>query len=202
MSFFATLAAVISRHGWTCLGYCLMTTHYHVLVRTAGDRELAAAMWRLNGFYARSFNRRHGEHGHVFAARYGSPIIETDSHLLEACRYVAMNPVWAGLCLYPEDWFWSSYGISLGLRPAPDFFRPSNVLRFFGEGERARQEWQHFVEAAPVLRDTSFTVPGTVKETPAPPQLPEEARGWETPAGGLRRSARATCACGRSGRAP
>ncbi len=167
MIFLATLATVISRHRWTCFGYCLMTTHYHVLIQTGNDGELAAAMLRLNGLYARSFNRRHGERGHVFDARYRSPIVETDSHLLEACRYIAMNPVWAGLCVYPEDWFWSSYGISLGLRPAPDFFRPSTVLRLFGDGDRAREAWQRFVEAAPTRGDASFTVPGTVKGTPA-----------------------------------
>ena len=37
--------------GWTCLAYCLMTTHYHFVLRV-DDGELSAGMERLNGNYA------------------------------------------------------------------------------------------------------------------------------------------------------
>jgi hypothetical protein len=36
-------------------------------------------------------------------------MIERDGHLLELYRYLALNPVRAGLCRRPERWTWGSY---------------------------------------------------------------------------------------------
>ena len=50
-----------------------------------------------------------GDVGHLFQQRFGSRFIETDEHYLEAFRYIAFNPVRAGLCERPTDWRWSSF---------------------------------------------------------------------------------------------
>ena len=42
-----------------------------------------------------------------------SPLL-SDEHLLTAYRYLARNPVEAGLCARPEDWVWSSYPVAIG----------------------------------------------------------------------------------------
>lgn len=55
--FLGTLEQTIERFGWRCLSYCLMTNHYHLLVRTP-EPNLARGMRDLNGVYAQSFNRR------------------------------------------------------------------------------------------------------------------------------------------------
>src|SRR5436309_1317007 len=67
-SFEAILSVTLAQHEWSCLSMCLMTTHYHLLVRTP-RADLAAGMQRLNGSYGSSFNKRHGTKGHVFQAR-------------------------------------------------------------------------------------------------------------------------------------
>jgi putative transposase len=119
--FMSILATVVRRHAWSCTAYCLMTTHYHLLVKTP-EPDLAAGMQRLNGCYATSFNHRHGTSGHVLGGRYHAELIETDGHLLETCRYIALNPVRAGLCDEPESWRWGSYRGAIGLVPADETF--------------------------------------------------------------------------------
>jgi len=83
--FLGVLDAVVFAHGWACYAYCLMTTHYHLLIRTPRG-DLARGMQQLNSHYARHFNRRHAGAGHVFFRRYGAKLVERDAHLLETSR--------------------------------------------------------------------------------------------------------------------
>jgi REP element-mobilizing transposase RayT len=125
--FFAILRRVLGRLWWACHSYCLMTNHFHLLIETQ-DESLSAGMQRLNGEYAQSFNRRHGSVGHLFQDRFFSVMVEDEAHGLEVIRYIANNPVEAGLCREPEDWRWSSHAAALGRRRAPDFLTSSWVL--------------------------------------------------------------------------
>jgi putative transposase len=144
-TFLAIFGDVVKRHELTCISYCVMTTHYHLQVETAND-DLSRAMERLNGLYARSFNRRHGLRGHVFEKRFHSELVESEAHLLETVRYIVLNPVRAGICRLPEEWPWSSHNAVLGLAPAPDFFHPEHVLSYFDHDlDRARQAYRLFV---------------------------------------------------------
>lgn len=123
-----------------------MTTHYHLLFTTP-DADLAEGMRHLNWCYARSFNARYRGNGHVFEGPYGAELIQTEAHLLETYRYIAMNPVRAGICDRPDEWPWSSYRESLGLEPAPLFIAAGALLDLFGgEVEDARARFRNFVE--------------------------------------------------------
>jgi putative transposase len=104
--FLRLLRACERDHGWSCHAFCLMTTHYHLVLETSRS-ELSRGLQRLNGRYAVEFNRRHGRFGHLFAERFTARVIEGEAYLFEACAYSVLNPVRAGLCLHPEDWPWS-----------------------------------------------------------------------------------------------
>jgi putative transposase len=131
---------------WVCGAYCLMTTHYHLLIRTP-EADLARGMQEINSWYAQEFNRRYGLEGHVFFRRYHSVMIEREGHLLEIGRYMPSNPVRAGLCQRAEDWPWSSYPALLGLSPPPSFLSPGWLLELFGRDlRRARNRYRAFVE--------------------------------------------------------
>jgi REP element-mobilizing transposase RayT len=104
--FVRLLARTEAEHRWTCHAYCLMTTHYHLVIEST-RRALSAGLRELNGRHARSFNRRHGRFGHLFAARFTCKVIDSDEYLFDACSYVMLNPVQAGLCDRFEDWSWS-----------------------------------------------------------------------------------------------
>jgi putative transposase len=136
----------VSRHQWACYAYCLMSTHYHLLIHTP-DANLAKGMKWLNGSYAQRFNRAHGTRGHVFESRYYSALIERESHLLEAVRYVVLNPVRAGLCANPREWRWSSYRAWIGEAAAPGFLAVGWLLQQFGmDADAATARLRTFVE--------------------------------------------------------
>jgi putative transposase len=132
------------RQGWLCRGYCILSTHYHLLVTTPKP-NLAPGMQWLNGLYGTTFNERHASHGHVFGGRYASVLVKSDAHLLLLVAYLAMNPVKAGICRDPAEWAWSSYGALLGHVPE-GFMQLSEVMRMFAfDPEEARRRIESFV---------------------------------------------------------
>ena len=139
---------ILARHldGVLCHAYCLMRNHYHLLVETP-RANLDDAMQRLNGTYAMRFNRHHERTGHVFQGRYGTKLITDDDYALTVVRYIAANPVQAGVCAAPEDWPWSSYAATAGFVARPPFLT-SRVLGWFAD----RHAYRRFVTAG--LADT------------------------------------------------
>jgi putative transposase len=104
--FLALLAVVVERYEWECHAFCLMGTHYHLVVETTTDR-LSAGMQYLNGEYAQLFNRRHDRDGHVFGDRFASWVIRDDEHFERTIEYVLANPVRARLVDDWTEWPWS-----------------------------------------------------------------------------------------------
>jgi putative transposase len=143
--FLALLHLVVRKFTWHLHGYCLLDTHYHLVIETSVG-ELSVGMHRLNGTYARCFNSRHGLEGHLFQERFYSGLIEGDGHLLEVTRYLALNPVRAGLCVHPDRWPWSSYPALIGVRSFDPLLSADRVLRLFSaDKQRAQQSIRRFV---------------------------------------------------------
>ena len=143
--FLSELENVVQARSWMCPAYCLMTNHFHLLLQTP-EPDLAVGMHALNSGHANYFNRRHNHVGHLFQSRYASLVIERESHLLGACRYVVLNPVRAGLCRRPGYWRWSSYRATAGYVPSPAFLAADWVLsQFSGKARRAALRYVEFV---------------------------------------------------------
>jgi len=130
------VATVVVDQAWTCVEYCLMTNHLHLMLEV-GDGALPHGMKCLNMRYACRFNARHRLRGHVFGSRYSSHRLVDDAHLLAAFAYVANNPVEAGLCRSPTEWPWSSYAATVGLAEPSSFVDPSRIVRCFGGNREA-----------------------------------------------------------------
>ena len=123
----ARIGEAIDRHGWSCLAYCLLDTHFHLVVATR-EANLGAGMKWLLAPYAQGFNLRHARQGHLFRGRFYSRRIETENHLIAALVYVSLNPVRAGVVERPESWRWSSYAATIGRNVAPSFVDVRAVL--------------------------------------------------------------------------
>jgi len=100
-TFLDTLSQVDKRYNWLCHAYCLMNNHCHLIIETP-DGNLSSGMRQLNGVYTQAFNRQHNRVGYLFQGRYKGILIQKDSHLLEVCRYVVLNPVRAKAVKKPE----------------------------------------------------------------------------------------------------
>jgi REP element-mobilizing transposase RayT len=98
------------------LSYVLLGNHYHALVRIP-DARLSEALQRLHTEYSRHHNRRYQRGAHLFRAHCLARRIKDDAHLLGAYRYLARNPVEAGLVDDPLDWPWASTRAHAGHEP-------------------------------------------------------------------------------------
>lgn len=133
------------KRAWTCHGYCLMPNHLHLVVETPSG-DLSAGMQGLLSRYAIGFNRRHALDGHVFQGRFHSVAVTSDWHLVELSRYLALNPVRAGLCADPDDWEWSSFRSFIRPLPESGFLSTRRVLSLFGRTpEVASASYRRFV---------------------------------------------------------
>jgi putative transposase len=142
--FLTHLGEIVVRFGWELTAFCLMTTHYHLVLRTP-EPNIAAGMHRLNLIHARAFNKKHEYEGHLFDARYWSEVIESDEYLFEASRYVVLNPVRAELCHKPSEWPWSSYRQTVGLDPPAEYLSLDWLDMFDPDRERAQALYRSFV---------------------------------------------------------
>ena len=144
-NFLNTLRHVNKKYNWICHAYCLMINHYHFLVETP-DGNLSLGMRQMNGVYTQLFNKRHGRTGHLFQGRYHSILIQKDSHLLEVCRYVVLNPVRAKMVESPDQYSWSSYRATAGrARIHPCLTVDWVLAQFSGKRGKAEAEYRQFV---------------------------------------------------------
>jgi putative transposase len=125
LTYLGLVGRVVRLTGWRCLAYCLMDNHVHLLLETPRP-NLAVGMQDLHGTYGRRFNDRHARSGHVFQGRFGAKRVTRDAQLWATVRYIAMNPVSAGLCRRPHQWRWGSAGAS------PPWLASGRLLEYLG----------------------------------------------------------------------
>jgi REP element-mobilizing transposase RayT len=143
--FLSTLAGVVSRYGWICHAYCFMANHYHLLIETP-KANLSIGMRQLNGIYTQSFNRRHNRVGHLFQGRFKAILVERESHLLELCRYIVLNPLRVKGRTIAQRSKWSSYAATAGLARVPEFLSTDWILAQFGKRRaQAQKQYRAFV---------------------------------------------------------
>lgn len=144
-AFLNTLHAVTLRYHWLCHAYCLMKNHYHLVIETP-DGNLSLGMRQLNGVYTQGFNRRHKRAGHLFQGRFKAVVIQKESHLLETCRYVVLNPVRGKRVGRPDRWPWSSHLATAGLGKAQPCLTVNWILsQFSSDRKKAEAAYRKFV---------------------------------------------------------
>ena len=117
--------------------YCLMPNHVHLIACPETAEGLGRAMGAAHRRWA---NARGRWRGHLFDGRFASVAMDED-HLLSCVRYVALNPVRAGLAASAWDWRWSSVhahgrGQDDGVvRVAPVLERAGDIAAFLAQDE-------------------------------------------------------------------
>lgn len=140
------LGQAVERFGSRVLAYCWMTNHVHLIVQVA-DHPLGRIVQILSSRYARQYQRRVPTTGHLFERRYRARLITDVGYLLQAVRYIHLNPVIAGMVMDPANYPWSSHRHFLGA-PAPEWLSVHQVLaRFGGSGHEAMAAYVAYVGA-------------------------------------------------------
>ncbi len=98
--FLACLAASIRRGEIEVHSYSIMTTHYHLLVRSP-QGTLSEAMRRVQNTYVRYFNRRRRRDGPLFRGRFKSKPVESLFYRKTLVRYIDQNAPDARLVTAP-----------------------------------------------------------------------------------------------------
>ncbi len=124
------------------LAYCLMPTHYHLLVYLRIDDLSKRFMQPFSLSYTKAINKQQDRVGPLFQGCFQAAWVDKNEYLLHLSRYIHVNPVAAGLVARPEEWVFSSYRDYVGQRegtsPVPDA-----ILSQFP----SRQAYREFVES-------------------------------------------------------
>jgi putative transposase len=111
-AFLRVLSETMEQIPMRVCGYCLMGTHWHLILWPRKEGELARFMQRLTITHVRRWveHRHRVGMGSVYQGRYKSFVVQDDPHLSTLARYVARNPLRANLVDRAEQWRWSSLG--------------------------------------------------------------------------------------------
>jgi len=132
--FLETLSAACSQFHVGASAYCLMPNHYHALVHTP-EGNLSRFMRHLNGVYTQRYNRKYRRDGPLFRGRFKGILIQEDAHLLQAVKYIHLNPLKAGLADSLKKFSWSSHKHFVMLRRTnvPEWLNTDVILGFFAD---------------------------------------------------------------------
>lgn len=124
--FLNLLREAVGASGCLLWAYCLMTNHYHLILRGTSE-QLTRCMWLLNRRYALYHNREHNLGGHVFEGPYKAYRQRSIFFLIRRIIYVFLNPVAASLTGRPEDYLWSGFRSFVGMEGSPLPLEPEPV---------------------------------------------------------------------------
>ena len=146
-AFLHSLAQTKLRYLFRLYGYCLMSNHFHLLLRPEPGVTVSRILQSLTVAHTWRYHRRHRTGGHVWQGRFKSPVVEADEHLWTVLRYIEANPLRAQIVADPADYPWSSYQAH-GLGQPDPLLSPLAGWRDLGPTEPARRAaWRRKVKA-------------------------------------------------------
>ncbi len=101
--FLSRLARAVRSNSIEVHAYCIMTTHFHLLLRSP-DGGLSRVMCRVLDDYVRWFNRGRHRDGSLFRGRFRSRPVESIEYRRRLVQYIDFNPVRAGLVVTPASY--------------------------------------------------------------------------------------------------
>jgi putative transposase len=90
--------------------YCVMPNHFHLVVKTQNNGELAQMMKWITQTHTSRWHLKNNTvgTGSLYQGRYKSFIIQDELYLRTIIRYVERNPLTANLVTDPLEWKYSS----------------------------------------------------------------------------------------------
>ena len=153
------------------IAYCLMPTHYHILVRVKqalrqisegqisevwqtseistprqeASKQISLAMQKFGISYTKAINKRFGRVGALFQGQFQGKPVQSYNHLLNLCVYIHANPVKDGLVSLPENWEYSNYLEWMDLR-AGTLVNREFIAQNFGTPEEYKVKVNDYIK--------------------------------------------------------
>lgn len=106
--FFEILKDASDKYDFKVLYYVVMDNHYHLLLESS-DTPIWQGIKNLNLRYSKYFNKKYVRTGTIYEGRYSARVVASKSYFYQVVKYLAMNPVLAGLVKDPGDYPWSAH---------------------------------------------------------------------------------------------
>ncbi|MEZ4751009.1 MAG: transposase [Bdellovibrionota bacterium] len=110
------LGIVIDRYGLSVHLFVLMSNHFHLICSTPKS-NLGECMNYFMRETSKAIGRESGRINRIFGARYGWSLIENSYYYSHAYKYVARNPVVAGMVQRTEEYRFSTIPADLDICP-------------------------------------------------------------------------------------
>ncbi|MGI8974910.1 MAG: transposase [Gaiella sp.] len=147
IAFLELVGSAAAKLQWAVAAYCVLTTHYHLLVLTPLP-NLAEGMRLIQGRYAFRLNSARGSRGPVWEGRYHSRSLQSSTHVVRAAVYIDLNAFAAGVVDDPSAWPWCSYEANTGIAPGPGWHHPGVVHHHVGAfADEAASVYRELVES-------------------------------------------------------
>lgn len=148
-SFQTCLFEACEKCQWELEGFCVMTNHFHLVVRTPVGNLIYGMKW-LQSTFANRYHRFRKANGKLFQGRYKSLMVEESGYLGALLHYVHLNPVRAKLCSMAElkHYRWSSYWYLRHSRQRHGFMKFAATLDSAGglkDTFRGRQRYEDYL---------------------------------------------------------
>lgn len=94
------------------LAYCLMPTHFHLLLLQIDDDAISHVMSDLINSFTRHYNISHQRLGPLFLPRFKAVSVTNDPQLMHVSRYIHLNPYSSKIITNKhklQTYFFSSY---------------------------------------------------------------------------------------------
>jgi REP element-mobilizing transposase RayT len=149
-SFEKCLFETCEKCGWILEGFCVMTNHFHLVVRTPKGNLIYGMKW-LQSTFANRYHKFRKLHGKLFQGRYKSLIVEEDGYLGALLHYTHLNPVRAGMTDVKNlrEYRWSSYWYLQHPAKRPEFMDCSGALEAAGglaDTSYGRRKYMDYLE--------------------------------------------------------
>jgi len=144
--FLEKLEEALEKYSMICYAYCLMSSHYHLFLRTT-KANISQGIHYLNSAYANWVKAKHSLVGVIFQGRFKTILVDAENYALTLAAYISLNPVRAKIVKNPDEYPWSSYAFQIGLRsPGQMRFDPLFILNMLDPDPReAVLKFERFV---------------------------------------------------------
>jgi len=75
------------------LAFCLMSNHYHFMIRQVAENGITEFMRKLGTGYTNYFNLRHDRVGPLFQGTFKAVLLEREAHFTHLPHYIHLNPL-------------------------------------------------------------------------------------------------------------